>query len=268
MLWPGTPNCRAASPLSAAKEVREPAVTQNLEGHRGSSAEEPERPTRRHPVEHIRWPWYRSPWVIGTAVLVVFNLVHALPRYLSLDPAMSRSAIDPTFALHYPVLVVHVVTGNIAMITVFLQILPWLRQRSVRFHKISGMVYICGGAIPSALLALVLLPYSQAPTGKVGLFAMAVAWIATTVAGFRAQAGHRYPDHRRWMVYSFAIALGTSWGRVLGLAMQEIPGIKIDMMVFIETSSWLWVGNVLVAHWWLQRRSRRNKARASLQPTT
>lgn len=241
-------------------------MTQNLESAREDWAEKPEQPTRRRAVERIRW--YRSPWVIGTAVLVVFNLLYALPRYLSFDPALSRIAIDQNFALHYPVVVLHVVTGNIAMITVFLQILPWLRQRSVRFHKWSGLVYMYGGVLPSALLALILLPYSLAPTGKVGLFAMAVAWIATTVAGYRAQSGRRYRDHRKWMAYSFAISLGTSWGRVLGTAMQEIPGFKIDPMIFLKASSWLWVGNVLVAHWWLQRRPRRNRAREALQPNT
>ncbi|SFT36383.1 Predicted membrane protein [Actinopolyspora lacussalsi subsp. righensis] len=199
-------------------------------------------------------------------MLVVFNLLHALPRYLSFDPALSRTAIDPNFALHYPVLVLHVVTGNLAMVTVFLQILPWLRKRSVRLHRWSGLVYVYGGALPSSLLALILLPYSLAPTGKFGLFSMAIAWIATTIAGYRAQAGHRYRDHRKWMAYSFAISLGTSWGRILSTAMQTIPWFKIETMLFIEMSNWLWVGNVLLAHWWLQRRSRVNRTREALQP--
>lgn len=241
-------------------------MRESLQSARDDWTDKTEQPRRHRPVEHTRWPWYRSPWVIAAAVLVVFNLLYALPRYLSLDPALSRVAIDPDFPLHYEVIVLHVVTGNIAMVAVFLQILPWLRQRSVRIHRWSGLMYLYGGVFPSSLLALALLPSSLAPTGKVGLAAMSMAWIATSIAGYRAQARHHYRDHRRWMTYSFAIALGTSWGRVLGLGIQAIPWLKIDIMVFIEMVSWLWVGNVLIAHWWLQHRSRVNRARASLRP--
>lgn len=241
-------------------------MRETLQSARNDLTDETKPPRRQRPVETTRWPWYRSPWVIAAAVIVVFNLLYALPRYLSLDPTLSRVGIDPDFPLHHEIIVVHVVTGNIAMVAMFLQILPWLRQRSVRFHRWSGLVYLYGGALPSALLALALLPPSLAPTGKVGLAAMSIAWIATSVAGYRTQARHHYRDHRRWMTYSFAIALGTSWGRTLNLGMQTFPWFKMDIMIFLELVSWLWVVNVLIAHWWLQRRTRLNRARASLRP--
>lgn len=243
-------------------------MTQNLESSRQNWSGEPRRPPGRRAVEQLRWPWYRSPWVIATAVLVIFNLFYALPRYLSLDPTISLVMIDPGFPLHYPALVLHVVTGNIAMVTVFLQILPWLRRRSVRFHRISGLLYMYGGALPSAVLALVILPYSLAPTGQVGLFSMAIAWIVTTIAGYQAQRRHRYRAHRRWMAYSFAISLGTSWGRVFSLFLPLLAGVEINMVLYIETTSWLWVLNLLIAHFWLQRRAALNRARRTLQRTT
>lgn len=202
--------------------------------------------------------WWRTPWGAGLLAVVVFNLVYALPRYLKFEPSQARIMLDPTFRYHFAVLVAHVITGNLAMVTLFIQVLPWIRRNYVNVHRISGYVYVFGGALPSALLALVLLPHSIAPVGKVGLATMAVLWIGTTLQGFRMQWLHRYADHRRWMYYSFALALGTSWGRILGTIMQHVPAFHINIMAFLEIANWLgWVFNLLVAQWWLDRTARR-----------
>jgi hypothetical protein len=207
-------------------------------------------------------PWWRSPWVYGIAAIVVFNLVYALPRYLSFDPAQSRSRLDPAFPLHYPVLVVHVVTANLALVTLFLQLLPWLRRRLPGLHRWSGRLYTFAGVVPATLTSLVLVPYSNAPMGKLGLATMAVLWLATTLIGTRAARQRRYPDHRRWMLYSFALALGTTWGRVIG--QFAVPGLDMDVAVFFDISSWMgWVVSLVAVHWWLDRTSpARRTARA------
>lgn len=210
-----------------------------------------------------RRPWWRGAWAVAFAVLAVFNLIWALPVYLPLDPALSRIPLSPAFPghLHFPVVVAHALTGNITMVAGVLQLLPWLRRGEARVHRVSGWLYVFAGAIPASLLGIALLPYSQAPTGRVGLFGMAVAWLWTTIAGYRAQRAHRYADHRRWMFYSFALALGTSWGRV-SVILMGVTGVQIDMMIFLETISWGWVLNVLVAKWLADRRRRPARARA------
>ncbi|MEU1287210.1 DUF2306 domain-containing protein [Kitasatospora sp. NPDC005856] len=198
--------------------------------------------------------WWQSPWAAALAALVVFNLLYAFPRYLTGDSHQARIPLDPDFPAHYPVLVAHVVLGNISLVTVLLQVLPWIRRHHPAVHRMSGRLYIFAGALPSGLLALVLVPYSSAPSGKIGLAMMAVLWLATTLLGLRAALQRRFVDHRRWMVYSFALALGTTWGRLLAEAMLHIPGFKIDIMVLLELANWAgWVFNLLVAHWWLER---------------
>jgi len=205
-----------------------------------------------------RWEWWRSPWVVALIVIVVFNLLYALPRYLSLDPSRSRVPLDPGFPQHFGVIVAHVVTGNVAMVTVFLQLMPWIRRSRPALHRATGMVYVFAGALPSALLALVLLPFSAAPAGKVGLATMAVLWIATTLTGFRMALLHRYAEHRRWMTYSFALALGTSWGRVISIALLHIPGFHLGLLTLLDVANWLgWVVNLLIAQWWLELTYRR-----------
>ncbi|MFG3052253.1 DUF2306 domain-containing protein [Kitasatospora sp. NPDC048239] len=188
------------------------------------------------------------------AVLVVFNLIYAFPRYLTGDSHQARIPLDPGFPAHYAVLVAHVVFGNISLVTVFLQVVPWIRRHYPAVHRMSGRVYVYAGVLPGGLLALVLLPYSTAPFGQMGLAMMGLLWLVTTLLGFRAALQRRYVDHRRWMLYSFAMALGTSWGRVMSELMQAFPGLGIDVMTLIEVANWTgWMVNLLVAHWWLER---------------
>lgn len=231
----------------------------------GTAPDVPPREPQREPVpapsRRGRRPWWGSPWVVGFGVLTVFNLIWALPTYLTFDPALSRSPLSPDFPLHYPVVVAHALTGNVTMVAGFLQLLPWLREGNARVHRVSGWLYVYVGALPASVLGIALLPFSQAPTGRVGLFAMAVTWLVTTIIGYRMQRQHRYAKHRRWMYYSLALALGTSWGRVLIIVMG-VTGIQIDMMIFLEVVNWAWLLNLLVAHWLVQRRRTRTPARS------
>ncbi|HWU11088.1 MAG TPA: DUF2306 domain-containing protein [Streptomyces sp.] len=197
------------------------------------------------------------PWLIALTVLVVFNLLWALPRYMSLDSADSRVPLDPSAPFQFPVLVVHLVTGNVALVTVVLQLMPRLRREHPRIHRASGMTYMLAGVLPSSLLALVLLPYSKAPMGQMGLFCMAVLWIVTTVMGYRMQKQHRYIEHRRWMIYSFALAMGTTWGRLLAYLVTLMPGLQLDPLTNLEFANWLcWVVNLIIAWWWVDQRPR------------
>lgn len=209
-------------------------------------------------------PWW-SQWYLWLVVLlgeVVFNLIYALPRYLSGDPDQSRSALNPAVSQHWGLLVAHVVTGNVAMVTVLLQLWPWLRRNHPKVHRVSGRVYILAGALPSAGLGLfALLPIRHGGPGSIGLGFMAVLWIVTSLLGWWTARQGRYVEHRRWMVYSFALALGTTYGRFVVVALTMYPGLAphINFDILIEVTSWLgWVVNLLVAHLWLETRGTRS----------
>ncbi|MEZ0115737.1 MFS family permease [Catenulispora sp. EB89] len=216
--------------------------------------------------------WWRTPWALAAlAAVVVFNLFYALPRYLQFNPKLSRVPLDPTFFGHgdghFAVVVVHVIAGNLAMVTMFVQLVPWIRRNHPKIHRISGRVYMLGGVLPTAVLALILVPYSTAPIGNVGLVAMAVLWLSTTAMGYVRIRQHRYLEHRRWMYYSFALALGTSWGRVLGELGQHVPALAInDTDIFLEIAGWLgWIVNLALVQIWLEFTSKR-VTEASLAP--
>lgn len=201
--------------------------------------------------------WWHRPWILPLVVLNSAFLLFVLPPYLNLDRNEALIGLAEDFPLHYPILVLHIVFGTTALVTLCLQVWPWLRQHHPAVHRISGRIYVLGGAIPSALLALVLAPFAAVPIGILGGATAGVLWLVTSVIGFHMARRRRYTDHRRWMIYSFAFALQTIWGRILVITTQ-LTGLEIDPIVLGEAGGWLgWIFNLFVAQWWLERTARR-----------
>ncbi|GAA2409494.1 DUF2306 domain-containing protein [Streptomyces glaucosporus] len=229
----------------------------------------PEIPPARpgaHPAPRSRRGWFGRYYTVPLAVATAAYLLYQLPPYLTFDPA--RSGIPMRFPLHYAVLAGHVLTGTVTLVTMCLQLWPWLRRNHPAVHRWSGRLYVFAGALPSAALALVMFPFSF-PSGSVAVLMSGVMWAVTSVVGWiRARQG-RYAEHRRWMLYSFAIVWGqTVWGLVIGLTLFRLP-FAIDITYIAESARWVgWVGNLVLVHWWLERTARhgRDLAEAGRRP--
>jgi uncharacterized membrane protein YozB (DUF420 family) len=206
-------------------------------------------------------PWWRRPWIVPLGFLVLGFLFMSWSAYWNLDPGTSRVVLRDGFALHYPVVIGHVLFGSIAIGASVLQIWPWLRERHPAAHRRIGRLYVFGGVLPTGLLALVLTPFSHGPAGN-GV--TAVLWLVTTVAGFRAIRRGDRTDHRMWMVYSFALTLSIVWGRVMFVTLPMIPAFDMadpaTMARTFETAAWIGtVVNLLIAWVWLRRTERRDR---------
>lgn len=204
--------------------------------------------------------WFGRNYIVPLAVAAAAYLLYQLPPYLTFDP--SKTDIQLQFPLHYAILVGHVLTGTVTLVTLVLQLWPWLRRNHPAIHRWSGHVYVFVGALPAALLALVMFPVAFKP-GSVAVLMSGILWAVTSVVGWvRARQG-RYAEHRRWMLYSFAIVWGeTVWGLVIGLTLFSLP-VAIDVTYISEAARWVgWVGNLLLVHWWLERTARRGETPA------
>jgi uncharacterized membrane protein len=206
--------------------------------------------------------WWRRPWVLPLAALVVAFLALVLPPWLSFDPARSPVDLDERFPVHYQLLWLHVVLGAVTYLTVCLQLWPWLRSRYPAVHRVSGRIYVFGGMLPAATLALVFLPSSKLlPVGKVGTVLWATLGLVTTIAGYRAARQGRWSAHRKWMLYSFALAMNVITGRALSAMVFFLPVIGDDLAsvtMFQFEGFWLgWMLNMALVTWFLRRRNAR-----------
>lgn len=192
------------------------------------------------------------------AALITATLVYVLPPYLTFDPRTSRAIVTPNFPAHYALILVHVFTATVAWVTGVFQIWPWLLRRHRTVHRFSGRIYVFAGALPTAVVAIVLRVVADHRDGTVlpgslGLIVAAAVWFTTTVIGYRRVRQGRYADHRRWMTYSYAIALTNLWNRPVALlTVAYVPGV---LPAALEVVGWLpFIVHLGVAHWWVTRR--------------
>lgn len=195
----------------------------------------------------------RRPWVLPAMAVADSFIAYFVPPYLTGDPGKARLPnLRKDLKWHYPTLVAHVATGTVAMATVPFQLWPALRENHPELHRFLGRAYVFGGVIPSGITALAITPLASGPVGN-GLGS--VLWMAATMAGYRAARRHDFEDHRKYMVYSFALCMQIIEGRVMLLTMPHLPNFKPSWYPkILETASWIGIMlNLLAAQLWLDR---------------
>ncbi|WNV84555.1 DUF2306 domain-containing protein [Umezawaea sp. Da 62-37] len=212
------------------------------------------------PVDRpTRVVWWRRPWIVPLALVVLAFLVYQLSPFRELEDAKAPLPPHDGFPAYFPILLAHMFFGTITMVTVVLQLWPWLRLNHPRVHRISGRFYVVSAVI-AGCAGLVLVPFAPV-VGQIGVSLATVTWIAVTVMGLiRARQGH-FDRHRRLMLYSFAIVMNNVWGVILGrigFSMIEF----IDFNYIAEGVRWLgWIGNLMLVQWWIYRTENRPEVR-------
>jgi hypothetical protein len=210
-----------------------------------------------------RRPWWRRPWIIPLAIVVAAVLLFIWPHYAGFDPAKATVALPPEHPLKYPLLFGHITFGSVALLSVPLQLWPRFRRRYPAVHRTIGRIYVFGGVLPSAALATVLITYLNGP-GWIGRIVLNVLWVTTTVIAFRMARKRRFADHRKYMIFSFALTMDAFSTRFLGVTLISIFGQNLDPIRGIEAVAWLgWLTNLLIAFWWVERTKKPRRSRLS-----
>jgi hypothetical protein len=208
-------------------------------------------------------------WLIVLTVVVVLWLgLFVVPTYVTLNPDQSRTVLLDSFPMHYAVLIAHIGGGLLALVTGCLQMFARLRVRWPRLHRITGRVYVLAvltsAPASGALVAASVVRDSEqgvASAGTsltVGNSICVVLWFGTTLLAWRMARRRRFAEHRRLMIYSFALTLSILYSRpLIGVAISGvIPGFTLE--TFFHNVGWLpWVVNLIFAQWWLNRTARR-----------
>src|SRR4030095_13366734 len=137
------------------------------------------------------------------AAVVIIFVAFSVPPYLTGDPAQSR--VPASFSATYPLLVAHVAFGTVALFTVCLQIWPWFRAHYPTTHRWIGRIYIFGGVLPGALMALPI--GAMSPFGamaRVSNVLLASLWLTCTFIGYRMGRQRGYQEPRRGVCRSVA----------------------------------------------------------------
>lgn len=198
--------------------------------------------------------WRQNSWMIPISAILVATMVMTVPPFLRFDPARQPAQLNTTAPLlDFGLTVAHVLFATVALVTVCLNIWPWLRIRHVAVHRWSGRVYVFT-ALSASLLTLPIVYLNNIWGADVGAYAIGAFWFVTTLIGYIAMRQGNEVRHRRWMVYSFAMATTVVWGQVLSPFFAD-PALFPYMMEILR-----WVCPLLnlgAAKWWLDRTARR-----------
>jgi uncharacterized membrane protein len=110
-------------------------------------------------------------------------------------------------------LIPHTLAGSLALLSGPLQFSSRLRRRHLHLHRILGRVYVASvfvGAITGVALA-----YGR--PGFPGTSMQAAAWVVCTTAALLTARNGFIPQHRQWMIRSYAVTFTFVSSRVLNL---------------------------------------------------
>lgn len=221
--------------------------------------------TTPEPVARARPSLFRY-WLVVAGLICAATTVYLLSGYVPPDPGEAR--VPTTGGLHYAVLLVHIGTGAVALLLGPWQFAPWIRSRHPRVHRTIGRVYLAAGVVPSAVTGVpVALMSAYGPVTSAAFTLLAVSWLITGIAAYRAVRQGRYAAHREWMIRNFALTLSAitfrSWLGLLIMAL--LPRLDTTYGGDFEalfrdaygTGAWLsWVPSLLVAEAYLRLRRR------------
>lgn len=219
-------------------------MTKNIEKVRPASAEQA-------PVGKTRKPFWQRPWIVPLWVVMIGYLLFQTSPYIGQNEATAPLPPHDGFPAYWPILVSHMVLGTVALLLVCVQVWPWVRTHHPKVHRVSGRVYVVAVVI-TGVLALIIVRFAP-PVGQIGISCATLVWMGTSIAGWVAARKRDFRRHRRFMLYSFAIALNNVWGVLivnLGMALPHPP----DINYLVEAARWVgWVGNLMLVQWWLNR---------------
>jgi hypothetical protein len=161
---------------------------------------------------------------------------------------------------------VHVFTSMLALAAGFTQFARSVLFRWPRLHRWMGRLYVLNVCLVTGPASLIMARYANGGlTSRLAFGVLAVLWIGTTALAWRSALRRNWPEHRDWMIRSYALTLSAltlrAWKYLIVWAFHPPP------MDVYRLVAWLgFVPNLIVAEWIIRRmlpRSALTKPRSS-----
>jgi len=185
----------------------------------------------------------------GWAVAALLSLLIALPSYRYFaGVGMAPNIVANLFSR--PWLLVHVAGAATALVIGPFQLLASIRARTPRIHRWMGRAYVVAcltGAVGGFIMAF---GSTAGPVATVGFAALAVCWFYANVQGWRLAMARRFPEHRAWMIRSFAMTFAAVTLRIY------VPLLPLTGMSGLDgyrlTAYIAWIPNLILAELYLR----------------
>ncbi len=183
-------------------------------------------------------------------VLLTLQVVASLSaRYLTGSEAAPEFILGNAFA--NPFLIIHVLSGAVALLVGPLQFVRRIRERMPAFHRATGRTFVGACAIGAPSGFMLAIGTNAGPVAGTGFAIAALLWPLFTYLGVRAAIEKRFTEHREWMIRSYAI---TSNAITLRLMLPLAGALGFDFMPAYTVIAWLsWMTNLALFEMYLRR---------------
>jgi uncharacterized membrane protein len=192
------------------------------------------------------------PWRWLLAALLAAGVSAYSLRYVFLGERAYVPELAASFGERPLTIIVHTLFGPVALTLGLVNLLPAMRQRRWRAHRVVGRVYL-GSALAVGTAGLLLAPHATGGlVSRVGFGLLAVATLATVGQGYRRIRRGDVTGHREWMLRSYALIFGAVTLRIwLPILIGVYDG------EFLRAYRWVawvsWVPNLLAVEWIIRR---------------
>jgi len=194
------------------------------------------------------------PAVIGIVMAVRRTLVLAGVIGSFNPPGMSRNSppFDAEFGRHPFLTLIHILPGALFMILGPFQFIPGIRSRYLRFHRLSGRIYIASAYIIG--ISALIMSFVLSPIGginqAVATILFAILFLVSLSKAWWHILRRRIALHREWMIRAFSIGLAIGTIRPLMVLFFAFSGLPPQ--VFFGTAFWIgFTIHALAAEVWI-----------------
>jgi uncharacterized membrane protein len=197
--------------------------------------------------------WTLAAGAVPIAAYALGYVVHGEAAYVR--------ALADSFRARPHAILVHALTGSVALVLGIAQLAAPLRSRWPGVHRWLGRAYAAAAmALGTSGLLMAAHAYGGWST-RAGFALLAVATLGTTARGVLDARAGRTAAHRAWMLRSYALMYAAVTLRLW------LPLLSVALGGFLpayRAVAWLaWVPNLLWVEWYLRRAARRGAARAA-----
>lgn len=183
----------------------------------------------------------RASWGVAAVLSIGVALVsyRYLPRIGPMPPDILRNLFSR------PWLTLHAGGAATALLVGPIQFLPRLRARVPRLHRWLGRTYVVSCLIGGPAGLILAFGSTAGPIATAGFGSLAVIWTYANVQAWRLAVARRIPEHRAWMIRSFAMTFGAV---TLRLYLPLFPLFGVSFLDGYRAASFLsWVPNLILA---------------------
>jgi hypothetical protein len=157
--------------------------------------------------------------------------------------------------LSRPWLYLHIAGAATALLIAPFQLLPALRRRGRPWHRWVGRAYVVACLLGGVGGFVSAFGSTAGPVATSGFATLAVLWIFANVMGWLRATQHRFAEHKRWMIYSFAMTFAAV---TLRLYLPIFPLLHRPFVEGYRSAAWIsWMFNLAVAELYLRTNSGR-----------